>query len=260
MVILSAAKVSLSYFSYCPQLKQPWPNIFMIKQPKPASTLCLLRNVGASLEVFLMRRRMGGAFSGMHVFPGGVVDPEDSMLDVEVSHPSMAMFANNQEFEGEHSATAYWAAAIRETFEESGLLLAYDKQGRFLGGEVGVFDIQRQQLNDKQLSFNDFLSEQGLTPAFDRLTYLSRRITPAFAPARFDTHFFLTVVPEGADGMPCNMELKDCFWITPEEALSRAKTDIEMVRPTLKTLELLLPFNRAEEAFDHFEHQWLSSR
>ena len=232
----------------------------MIRQPKPASTLCLLRNVDNSLEVFLMRRRMGGAFSGMHVFPGGVVDPEDSMLDVETSHPSMTMFANNNEFEGEHSPTAYWTAAIRETFEESGLLLAYNKQGSFLGGEVGVYDNYRQQLNDKKISFNDFLTEQSLTPAFDRLTYLSRRITPAFAPARFDTHFFLAVVPEGADGTPCKMELKDCFWITPDEALSRSKTDIEMVYPTLKTLEALAPFSRAEEAYNHFEQQWLLTR
>lgn len=203
-----------------------------------------------------MRRRVGGTFSGLHVFPGGVVDELDNAVELSKTNVTLQALATEQQFAGPHHAHAYWVAAVRETFEESGLLLAYDAQGRFLGGDCNAHARERALLNTKRLSFTEFLAEQQLSLAFDRLTYIGRRVTPAFAPARFDTHFFLSVLPTDAEGTPCNQELETCFWIAPDQALARAKTDIEMIYPTLKTLEALLPFERAEDAFAHFERQW----
>lgn len=231
--------------------------LIVTKLIKPASTVCLVRTADSGLEVLLMRRRMGGTFSGLHVFPGGVVDAQDNHVATSTHTRTMQVLAKQQQFAGPHHAHAYWVAAVREAFEESGLLLAYDDEGRFVGGDCDAFAAERELLNAKQISFNDFLTEHQLSVAFDQLTYIGRRVTPAFAPARFDTHFFLSVLPDNVEGTPCNQELETCFWISPTQALARAKVDIEMIYPTLKTLEALIPFACAADAFAHFEQQWV---
>ncbi len=228
----------------------------LMSKPVPAATLCLLRASRDGFEVFLMRRRKGGTFSGLHVFPGGVVDSADNQLSHVAPIPQALAMRDRSRFLHRESVTGFWVAAIRETFEESGVLLAYDRDQRFLAGEPNVFAFERLALNNKSLDFNDFVANNGLTLATDRLSYMSRKVTPTYVPRRFDTHFFVAEVPPSTDGSPCTFELESGFWITPEQALRRSTDDIQMVRPTLKTLEALRAFSRPQAVVDFYLARW----
>ena len=228
----------------------------LMSKPIPAATLCLLRDADDGFEVFLMRRRRGGTFSGLHVFPGGVVDSADSHLDAIVATPQAHAIKDRSRFKNDHTVEGFWVAAVRETFEESGVLLAYDKQQRFLAGDPNIYAKERQALNSKQLAFNEFVESNALVLATDRLSYMSRKITPTYVPRRFDTHFFVAQVPSSADGTPCTRELETGFWVTPKEALRRSVEDIQMVHPTLKTLEALRNFDNPQQVVNYYLDRW----
>ena len=227
-----------------------------MSKPLPAATLCLLKRADTGIEVFLMRRRKGGTFSGLHVFPGGVVDHADNVLPLVNPIPQAIAMRTRARFSSRPSTEGFWVAAIRETFEESGMLLAYDKDQRFLAGDPDIYAKERVELNNKSLEFNDFVLNNELTLATDRLSYMSRKVTPTYVPRRFDTHFFVAEVPPTSHGSPCTLELEAGFWISPDQALMRAKHDIQMVHPTLKTLEALRKFDHPQDVVEHYLNRW----
>ena len=190
---------------------------------RPAATLALVRDGVNGVETLLLQRSRQVVFlPGFHVFPGGALQ------------------------EGEQDP-AHATAALRECFEEAGILLV-------CGDEGGVRVHARRDASDRQridtgvLTLGDYCRHEGLEPATGALVHLSRWITPPGPPRRFDTHFFLAGVPPDQDAFPDGTEIVAHCWIRPEEAL-RAHADGRMlfVPPTLNTLRRLCGYGHTGE-------------
>ncbi len=169
--------------------------------PKDASTVMLVRDGDDGVEVFLLRRVAGMAFAGgMTVFPGGGVDPSDGTADVRWSGPSPAWWAERFGVD-EARAKALVCAAVRETFEECGVLLAGPTEDTVVADTAGYAEARRQ-LESRELSFADFLTRENLVLRADLLRPWANWITPVQEGRRYDTRFFVAVLPEGqnADG------------------------------------------------------------
>ncbi|MGH8834261.1 MAG: NUDIX hydrolase, partial [Actinomycetes bacterium] len=166
--------------------------------PKPAATVVLLRPAASGLDVYLIRRVRSMAFAGgMYAFPGGSVDPRDADHEVGWSGPTPAEWAARL---GGTDAEARMlvCAAVRETFEESGVLLAGVSADTVVADVAGVdWERDRRALVDRDLAFSDFLCARGLVLRTDLLGLWAHWITPEFEERRYDTRFFLAALPAG---------------------------------------------------------------
>lgn len=194
---------------------------------KPAATVMLLRDTAEGIEVFMLRRTTTAAFaSGMYVFPGGKVDDADGDGD-----------------------PGYVIAAIRECFEEAGVLLATDDSGRMIADGHPAL-AHRHDVHAGTVDLLTLCREHQLRPAVDNLVWVSRWVTPVGEGARrFDTRFFVTVAPHGQTSVHDDNETIASTWISPAEALRReANGELTMMPPTIKSLELLVPHADAASA------------
>jgi 8-oxo-dGTP pyrophosphatase MutT (NUDIX family) len=200
-------------------------------EPRLASTVMLLR---APFEVYLLRRVPTMAFAAsMYVFPGGGVDPRDAAVQPDWAGPSPAQWASRLRLE-ESVARSVVCAAVREVFEESGVLLAGADVDTVVGDVSGPdWEKARLALVKRELGFAEFLSDNDLVLRSDLLAAWSRWITPEFEPRRFDTYFFLAALPEGQVTRDVGGEADDTVWCTPAEAADGRFT---MLPPTLHTL------------------------
>jgi 8-oxo-dGTP pyrophosphatase MutT (NUDIX family) len=141
----------------------------------------------------------------------------------------------------EAGGLAYWVAAIREAFEEAGILLAYDSSGQIVntnGSSAARYRAHRQTLDERHGDFGAIVRAEGLRLAADRLTYFGHWITPVTVPRRYDTRFFLAIAPEHQVAMHDNTETVEHVWVRPQEALDRCAQEMFNMRfPTIKTLE-----------------------
>ena len=208
-------------------------------EPQPAATLALLRKGGSGLEILLLRRSQATRFiPGAWVFPGGRLDREDGGSGVGTRMRGLA--------EGGSPGAAFYSAAFRETFEETGILLhALPRAagpGRITAGESGNDARLRVQQGD--LGFGDFLENMGVDLNAGALAYVGHWVTPETEPIRFDTRFFATEIPTECPVYPDGAELEDAVWLSPDEALARNKEgDLPMAFPTLVTLAELRDFD-----------------
>lgn len=186
---------------------------------RPAATLLMLRDGPAGLEVLMICRAREVDFaSGALVFPGGRVEPSDAHLAPQGD-----------------PLGAFRIAAIREAWEESGLLLAHPP-GLAEAGES---------------PFHAHLHAMGLSPSHAALTPFAHWITPAHSPKRFDTHFFLAHAPEGQDALHDGHEAVEALWIRPEEAVAEAEAGRRtLVFATRLNLLRLARHRSAEEALE----------
>ncbi len=211
---------------------------------RPAATAVLMRDGEGGLEVLLLRRnRTSGFVPGAYVFPGGRVDPADSDARVFERVPGELP---------EEPAREYWAAVLREVFEETGVLLAQDAEGGYAADAVSDAGLEelRVSLLDDRLSLLDVLERRGLRPALDRLVYVAHWITPEVEPRRFDTRFFLASLPPGRSTTFEPREMSDAVWLAPPAALERfAAGTLPMVFPTVRTLESVAGFESVAAAF-----------
>jgi 8-oxo-dGTP pyrophosphatase MutT (NUDIX family) len=167
----------------------------------PASTVLLLRDGAQGLEVLLITRHSASGFAaGALAFPGGKVDPADETLAPAALAPP---------------GGAFRVAAIRETYEEAGLLLARRTGAEALLGHDEVMALPK-------ISFAALMAEAGLELAADLLVPYAHWITPADSPKRFDTHFFLARAPEGQRPSADERETHGLSWMRPEAALAEA--------------------------------------
>lgn len=224
--------------------------------PRPAATLILVRDSPEGLEVFMMQRTHKAAFvPGGYVFPGGALDAADNDaffascggMDDALASGMLGVDAGG---------LAYLVAAIRECFEESGLLLARDRSGEMvkLAGQPEELEYAalRKRLAAAELDFADFCRSRHLVPAFDDLAYVAHWITPAGVPRRFDTRFFLAVAPGSQTPAHDDGETIAHEWLRPAEALSRHRAgELDMMFATVKTLELLDRFGNAQDLLQH---------
>jgi len=222
--------------------------------PRPASTLALLRDGERGLEVLMMRRTHLAEFaSGAYVFPGGAVDDSDHDSALAALSRGVDDAQASRVLGLPEGGLAYWIAAIRECCEEAGLLLAYDDSGEVVSidGELrrGEFARQRRALAQGKISLLDLLREQRLTLATDGLVYLSRWITQAGRPRRFDTRFFVARAPARQQSEHDGSELLHHAWLTPGDALTQhVRGEVNLLYPTIKTLQALARFRRVDEA------------
>ena len=211
--------------------------------PRDAATVVLLRDgaVGGGLEVYLLRRAGSMAFAaGMHVFPGGSVDPRDGDAQTAWAGPPPAEWGRRLGC-GEDLARALVCAAVRETFEESGVLLAGPSPDQVVADTTADdWEADRQALLDRSLAMSAMLARRGLVLRSDLLGAFAHWITPEFEPRRFDTRFFLAALPVGQLARDVSGEADAADWVRVTDAV-RAFDDgrMAMLPPTIEALREL---------------------
>ena len=202
--------------------------------PRDAATVVLLRDGSGGPEVYLLRRVTGMAFAGgMHVFPGGSVDPADAAPSTAWAGPPPADWARWLSCD-EPLARALVCAAVRETFEESGVLLAGPTADEVLADvSTDEWEAERAALEAREQSLSELLSRRGLVLRADLLRPFAHRITPEAEPKRFDTRFFLAELPAGQVCRDVGGEADRRLWVRPADALAQGLT---MMPPTSAAL------------------------
>jgi 8-oxo-dGTP pyrophosphatase MutT (NUDIX family) len=223
------------------------------REPSPArlaSTVVLLRSAsaeaGAGFEVYAIRRAATMAFAaGMYAFPGGAVDPRDFTVELGWAGPPPGEWAARLGLD-EATAKAVLCAAVREVFEESGVLLAGPDRATVVGDVSGdEWEAARVALIDRTVGFAEFLAERGLMPRTDLLAPWARWITPEFEPRRYDTYFFLALLPGGQRTRDVGGEAAHTRWAPPDEL---AGDGTPMLPPTNVTLRQLARYATIEQA------------
>ncbi|MBA2554610.1 MAG: NUDIX hydrolase, partial [Geodermatophilaceae bacterium] len=208
--------------------------------PRDAATVLLLRDVPAGVEVYLLRRVKGMPFAGgMTAYPGGSVDPRDADADIGWVGPPTAAWAESFGC-SESLARALVCAAVRETFEEAGVLLAapdYDDDGAVVVADDADWEAERQALLRREHSLAELLTRRGLRLRADLLRPWAHWITPADEPRRYDTRFFAAALPAGVQPRDISGEADEAVWVAPAAALAQNKSGTRpMLAPTLYTL------------------------
>ncbi|WP_433870971.1 NUDIX hydrolase [Saccharopolyspora sp. CA-218241] len=202
--------------------------------PKDAATVVLLREGPRGPEVFLQRRVTGMAFAGgMTVFPGGGVDPRDADASVSWTGPDAGWWAHRFGCSAEQ-ARALVCAAVRETFEESGVLLAGPDAGSVVA-DTAAYGTARAALISREVSLAAFLAAEGLVLRADLLRPWSNWLTPEAEPRRYDTRFFLAAMPGGQRADARTTEAAEAYWRTPAEALADADAGRSRLLPPTRT-------------------------
>jgi 8-oxo-dGTP pyrophosphatase MutT (NUDIX family) len=203
--------------------------------PRPASTVLLLRDgAGGEIEVFMMVRHYEIDFnSGALVFPGGSVDKHDQEIIGR-----RQLYAGGEGLDAD--ALSFRIAAIRETFEESGILLVRSQGSNTLidakqAGEIEA--VNRTALCEGKTTFLDVLADNGVSLALDELVPYAHWITPEGMPKRFDTWFFLAAAPHAQVGAHDGRESTDSIWVSPREALAGGESGrFKLPFPTTRNL------------------------
>src|SRR5437763_5946154 len=214
-------------------------------EPRHASTVVLLRDRPDGMQAYLLRRARTMAFAaGMYVFPGGSVDPRDETLsdDAWAGPPPAAWAALLSADEGLTKALV--CAAVRETFEESGVLLAGAGRDDVVADTTGEdWELDRVALVDRSLSFAALLDRRGLVLRADLLRPWAHWITPELEPKRFDTRFFVAALPTGQRTRDVGGEADRVAWVRPGDALAAADSGaMGMLPPTAFTLSELATY------------------
>jgi 8-oxo-dGTP pyrophosphatase MutT (NUDIX family) len=230
------------------------------EKPKEAATVILVREAKEdSWEIFLARRHRRQSFmAGAFVFPGGQLEPSDG--DPELAcHLEAPDIFNPQALLQDSGLTpdkarCFFVAAIRETFEEAGILLAGDESGNYVRfhseEDIARYASHRRALNSGEISFTEFIRKERIFLFPEALIPYSHWITPQSAAKRFDTYFFLARLPRGQEPVSDCAELTELLWVTPQDALLlQSSREISLMPPTLKTILELAKFSSIEELF-----------
>jgi 8-oxo-dGTP pyrophosphatase MutT (NUDIX family) len=214
------------------------------KAPIPSATIILGRDRGDAIEIFMVKRNRRIDFAGgALVFPGGRVDADDTA-------PGVVRRCRKVNQDREPDPGVY-VAAIREAYEECGILLARE------GGSAEIIspdrlaglENKRRALCANELKFSELLESEDLYPACDRLTPFAHWITPEIMPKRFDTWFFVADAPAGHAGSHDGSESVDSLWLTPEEILAgAAQGKFTVIFPTRMNIAKMSRFSRLDEA------------
>jgi 8-oxo-dGTP pyrophosphatase MutT (NUDIX family) len=198
----------------------------------------------AGLEVYLIRRHSAMPFAaGMYAYPGGRVDPRDADAEVGWAGPTAQEWAAVLQCDAAE-ARALVCAAVRETFEESGVLLAGETADAIVADTTGEdWEQERRALVDRALPFSDFLGRRGLAIRTDLLQPWAHWITPEFEPRRYDTRFFVAAIPRGQRTRDVSGEADREVWMAPGQAVAGADDgSMEMWPPTYVTLSELAAY------------------
>ncbi len=215
------------------------------RPPIPSATVLVLRDGAAGLEVFmLVRNRVVDFASGALVFPGGKNDPQDDAV----------VWAQLAPVSAAQPPRSYWVAAMRETFEETGLLLAHGKDGSPIDAKraATLTAAAQTQVSGGAQLFADLIGREDLILATERLVPFAHWVTPEAMPKRFDTHFFLAAAPKGQIAAHDGSETVESLWIAPRQAIADGEAGKRTLVPaTTLNLELLAKSSSVAEAFAH---------
>ncbi|MFD7450216.1 NUDIX hydrolase [Kitasatospora sp. NPDC059827] len=214
---------------------------------RPAATVVLLRDAADGPEAYLLRRRTSMAFAaGMYAYPGGGVDPRDAEVETGWAGPSPEEWAQRLGVDAQ-TARAVVCAAVRETFEEAGVLLAGPDPESVAAPRD--WSAERAALEAHELSFAEFLRDHGLVLRSDLLGGWARWITPEFEERRYDTWFFVAALPAGQRAALEVGEADRVAWLTPAEAVrGHREGRFGMLPPTVTVLRELSSVRTTAEA------------
>ena len=229
----------------------------------PAATVMLVRDAvdgdGApDVEVCMLRRNLASEFvAGAYVFPGGRVDPGDHGPPVEALCRGRSDAEASAVLGVGSGGLAYWVAALRECFEEAGVMLARRRgdgagEGAMLDttapGVAARFAAYRDAVNDQEMGLLDICRQEDLVLVVDTVYYISHWITPELAPRRYDTRFFITAAPPGQTASHDDGETIATIWVRPGDALTlQAEGEIELLPPTIANLTSIEGFRSTGE-------------
>ena len=212
--------------------------------PRPAATVTLVRDTPGGFEVLMMQRNFQSVFMpGAYVFPGGAVDAHDGSDDIAALCSGLDDARASRKLGIASGGMAYWVAAIRESFEEAGILLACHESGEMVMLDDTVraqrFHAYRSRVEHGEHPLADMLRTEGLRLPLQQMTYFSHWITPVGAPRRYDTRFFVAAAPQAQQPLHDNHETIDHLWVRPGVALDQHKQkQFDMRTPTVHTLRL----------------------
>ena len=231
-------------------------------KPKHAATVILLRpGETRGFEVFLTRRPDGMPFLGsMYCYPGGTVSKEDcraAMVSRTVGRtPIEARRIIGPAFTPTQ-AIGLWVAAVREVFEEVGVLLAADSTGAKMSmtpERAGRLIQHHHDVSEKRLSFSALLEREQLYCDLASLSHFSSWQTPAQFAIRFDTRFFLAALPQGQIPLATSYEVAHSVWLTPDRAMQLfTRGELPMIFPTFASLRTLADFDTLESVLRDFD-------
>lgn len=212
--------------------------------PLPSATILLLREAATGIEVLTVRRHANLTFGGQWVFPGGKLSAADSSSAALalIGNPSDYSCGRMRSLQGEPLPLAECLglamAACRETFEETGLLLATDPVGRPCTSEVTArLQAQRADIVKQPELFLELLAQEHLRPDIARLIYWAHWLTPSVMPRRFDTRFFIVAAPPRQPVIPDSQETVETTWLSPEQLIQAAQRgEMTLSHPTLYNL------------------------
>ena len=210
---------------------------------RPSASVVIVRQRADGPEVLMVLRHKGSTFGATYVFPGGILEPDDDAVAAECEGIDGAEASRTLDLN--EGGLAYFSGAIRELFEETGILLARTTDGRW--ADPARFEAERIALNAHRLSWAAFLEKAQLRLACDQLDYFAYWVTPRDYSRRFSARFFLAPLPPGQQASQCGGEITDVRWIAPAAALTEAAEQrIELPRPTIANLKNLSRFDTAE--------------
>ncbi|MEM8618158.1 MAG: NUDIX hydrolase [Actinomycetota bacterium] len=203
----------------------------------PASTVMLVRDAADGTEVLMLQRTAGAAFgAGMYVFPGGRVDLADSGPEVETWCHGHDDRSASDRLGIDVGGLAYWVAAVRECFEEAGVLLASRADGAAHQPHPG----DRRAVHDGSVSMAELCGRDDLRLQLGEIHYVDHWVTPRAAARRFDTRFFVAAAPVEQTAVHDNAETVDSRWVTPADALAMEESgELLMMPPTVANLRVL---------------------
>jgi len=216
---------------------------------RPAATIVVIRERKAVLEILMLRRSLGvAAAPGAHVFPGGGLDRDDDVvaerglifgLSEELAASRLALAKG---------ALAHYAAALRELFEEAGILVARRGDGQAVTLDSHELARWRREVLDGEVAWTELLEREGLRLDASRVAYVAHWVTPEGWPRRFDTRFFAVAAPEGQEALPDGTEVDEASWRSAQEVLALADAgEWTLLAPTRHTLESLTSMTSVDE-------------
>lgn len=221
-------------------------------EARHASTVLLLRDTLSGPEVYVQERASTMAFCAeMTVFPGGGVDARDMDGDPEIAWQGQSVeWWSERLLKDESMARALVCAAVRETFEESGTLLAGHRDGSIVA-DTTAFQKERKELEAHQLSFSDFMHNNELVLRSDLIRPWANWVTPEEQPIRYDTAFFVAAMPEGQETFSDTREATSTGWFRPSTLLDGWRSrKISLMPPTWAQLKLLDTFRTVDDVMD----------
>lgn len=220
---------------------------------RPSSSVIVARDGEAGVEVFMLERHLRSDFAGgAYVFPGGVFDGSDASDEIAARLDDWTPVAAEMAEDDDGVARGLIVCAIRETFEEAGILLARTEDG----APVRLEDAERWREVRRRLAAREATAAELATRGRVRLDasllrFWARWVTPLQAPKRYDTRFFIAMMPPGQQPLHDDVETTSSVWIRPEVAVQQGLSgERSIIFPTRKMLESLMPYPTARALFD----------